>query len=94
MILLPYFDIKLNILTFYSHSANIIKLHVLLTAHYDIKFIPVTNLMHTFLYLYNVQSCTCFEQYYVHPQEVKLYVYSTWYRHSLRVVVVVVQYTG
>jgi hypothetical protein len=29
------------------------------------------------------QSSTCFEQYYAHPQEVKLYVYRIWYRHSL-----------
>jgi len=27
-----------------------------------------------------LQSSTCFEQYYAHPQEVKLYVYSIWYR--------------
>jgi hypothetical protein len=29
-------------------------LNVLLTVHHDINFIPVTNLMHTFLYSYNV----------------------------------------
>ena len=28
-----------------------------------------------------LQSSTCFEQYYAHPQEVKLHVYSIWYRH-------------
>ena len=27
---------------------------VLLTVHHDINFIPVTNLMHTFLYSYNI----------------------------------------
>jgi len=25
---------------------------------------------------------TCFEQYHAHLQEVKLYCYSIWYRHS------------
>jgi len=29
-----------------------------------------------------LQSSTGFEQYYAHPQEAKLYVYSIWYRHS------------
>jgi len=24
----------------------------------------------------------CFEQYYTHLQEVKLYCYNIWYRHS------------
>jgi hypothetical protein len=41
-----------------------------------------------------LQSSTYFEQYYAHHQEVKLYVYSLWYRHCLWVTVVVVQYTG
>ena len=41
-----------------------------------------------------LQSSTCFEQYYAHPQEVRLYVYSMWYRHCLWRAVVVVQYTG
>jgi hypothetical protein len=51
--------------------------------------------MHKFLYSYNVTlHYTCFEQYYAHPQDVKLYVHVIWYRHSLTVVVVVVQYTG
>ena len=31
----------------------------------------------------HLQSSTCFEQYYAHPQEVRLYAYSIWYRHSL-----------
>ena len=30
-----------------------------------------------------LQSSTCFEQYYAHPQEVKLYVYSVWYRLTI-----------
>jgi hypothetical protein len=29
------------------------------------------------------QPSTCFEQYYAHHQEVKLYVYSIWYRYSV-----------
>jgi len=41
-----------------------------------------------------LQSSTCFEQYYADHQEVKLYVYSILYRHSLWVAVVAVQYTG
>ena len=32
-----------------------ILLNVLLTMHYNIKFIPVTNLMHKILYSYNVR---------------------------------------
>jgi hypothetical protein len=27
-------------------------------------------------------TCTCFELYLSHPQEVKFYDYSFWYRHS------------
>jgi len=30
-----------------------------------------------------LQSSIPFEQYRAHPQEVKLYCYSIWYRHSL-----------
>jgi len=30
-----------------------------------------------------LQSSTCFEQRRVHHQEVKLYLYSIWYRQSL-----------
>ena len=30
-----------------------------------------------------LQSSTCLEQYYAHHQEVKLYLYSIWYHHSL-----------
>ena len=36
------------------NPANPDQLNVLLTMHYDINFIPVTNLMHKFLYSYNV----------------------------------------
>ena len=46
--------------------------------------------MHKFLHSYMLQSSTCFEQNYANHQEVKLYVYSIWNRHSLWVVVVVV----
>jgi len=28
-------------------------------------------------------SSACFEHYCAHPQELKLYYYSIWYRHSL-----------
>ena len=35
---------------------NLWKLNVLLTMHHVINFIPVTNLMHKFLYSYNVYS--------------------------------------
>ena len=43
----------------------------------------MTNLMHKFLiYLLQSSTCTCFEQYLAHPQEVKLYLYSIWHRHS------------
>jgi len=39
--------------------------------------------MQKFLYSYNVTVLyTCFEQYYAHPQEVKLYVHIIWYHHS------------
>ena len=31
-----------------------LQLNVLLTVHYNVNFIPVTNLMHKFLYSYNV----------------------------------------
>ena len=34
------------------------------------------------LHLLQSSTCTCFEQYLAHPQEVKLYKYSIWYRHS------------
>jgi len=44
----------------------------------------------TFL-LHLLQSSTCFEQYLAHPQEVKLFYYSIWYRHSQ---LVTVQCTG
>ena len=30
-----------------------------------------------------LHSSTCFEQQYAHPQEIKLYIYSIWYRHSM-----------
>jgi hypothetical protein len=49
----------------------------------DLNFVKVTNLMHKFFIRLILHSSTCFEQYYAHPQEVKLYVYSLWYRHSL-----------
>jgi len=62
----------------------------LLTVHHDINFIPDTNSMHKFFIHIMLQSSTCFEQYYVHHQEVRLYLYSIWYRHSLWVVMVVV----
>ena len=41
-----------------------------------------------------LHSSTCFEQHYAHHQEVKFYVYIIWYRHSVWVDVVAVQYTG
>jgi len=43
-----------------------------------------TNLMNKFFIflIHLLHSSTCFEQYYAHPQEVKLYYYSIWYRHS------------
>jgi len=43
----------------------------------------MTNLMHKLsIHLLQSSTCTCFEQYLAHPQEVKLYSYSIWYRHS------------
>jgi len=37
-----------------NFQTSVRKLNVLLAVHHDINFIPVTNLMHKFLYLYNV----------------------------------------
>jgi hypothetical protein len=34
------------------------------------------------IHLLQSSTVTCFEQYLAHPQEVKLYLYSIWYRHS------------
>jgi hypothetical protein len=45
------------------------------------------------LYHIILEPYTCFEQYYAHPQEVKSYIYSIWYRHALQVNLVAVQYT-
>jgi len=42
----------------------------------------MTKLMHKFLKIYLLQSFACFEQYLAQPQEVKLYYYRIWYRHS------------
>jgi hypothetical protein len=45
--------------------------YVLLNEHHDT--ILITNLMHKFVIFNNMcilQSSTCFEQYYAHPQEV------------------------
>jgi len=50
---------------------------------YTVTFLSVTNLRHTFLNSDMLQSSACFEQYYAHLQEVKLYVYSVWYLHSV-----------
>jgi len=47
------------------------------------------NAQNFFIHI-TLHSSKCFEQYYAHPQEVKLYVYSIWYRHSLWVDVVAV----
>jgi len=40
------------------------------------------NAQNFFIHI-TLHSSTCFEQYRPHPQEVKLHVYSIWYRHSL-----------
>jgi hypothetical protein len=65
------------------------------TKRQAIDFISVTKLMHKFLFIHIIlQSATCFEQYYAHPQEVTLYTCSIWYCHSLWAFVVFVRYTG
>ena len=49
------------------------KFDILLTVHHNI-IVFFTNLMHKFFILVHLlHSSTCFEHYYAHPQEVKLY---------------------
>jgi hypothetical protein len=48
------------------------------------SFKAITNLMHKYLYSYNITILYMFlDHYYAHLQEVKLSIYSIWYRHSL-----------
>jgi tRNA(Ser,Leu) C12 N-acetylase TAN1 len=56
---------------------------VLLTEYHG-TFIVKHQLDAQILYfLIILQSCTCFEQYYAHPQEVELYKHSIWCDHCL-----------
>ena len=59
-------------------------LHILLTVHPNIMIVIFSNLMQKFfIVIHLLYSSTCFEHYYAHLQEDKLYFYSIWYRHSL-----------
>ena len=50
------------------------KFDILLTVHPNIIIVFFTNLMDKFFILIHLlHSSTCFEHYYAHPQEVKLY---------------------
>jgi len=48
--------------------------NILFIVHPNILTVFFTNLMHKFFILIHLlHSSTCFEHYYAHPQEVKLY---------------------
>jgi hypothetical protein len=67
---------------------------VILTCnHIQISYILITDLMHIIIYSYNNTSIYMFRAINAHLQEATLYICSTWYRHSLRVVVVADRYT-
>ena len=80
-------NVRPDLIILFHYVNSSYSLNVLLTVHHDMNFIPVTNLMHKFLYWYNATVLYMFRTVYAHPEEVKLYLYSRWYRHSLWVVV-------
>jgi hypothetical protein len=78
-----YFGVLLSIYSFFLFCNA--KFEVFLTLHHSINLflLPTWCTIHVF---YNIcitlNTSTCFEQYYAHLQEEKLYFYSIWYRHS------------
>jgi len=57
---------------------------VLLTVHLSITLVNDQLDAQFFYFIIRLlQSSTCFEQCHAHHQEVKLYLYSIWYCHTL-----------
>jgi hypothetical protein len=54
---------------------------VSLTMHLSITLVNDQLDAQILIHLLQSSTRTCFEQYLAHPQEVKLYYYSIWYRH-------------
>ena len=53
---------------------NLFFFYILLTVSPNIIIVFFINLMHKlFILIHLLYSSTCFEHYYAHPQEVKLY---------------------
>jgi len=55
--------------------------YVLLTVHLSITLANDQLDAQILIHLLQSSTCTCFEQYLAHPQEVRLYLCSIWYRH-------------
>jgi hypothetical protein len=56
---------------------------VLLTEHHGTILVNHQLDEQIIYFLIILQSSTCFEQYYAHPQEVELYKHSIWCGHFL-----------
>ena len=57
-------------------------LYVSLTVHLSITLANDQLAAQILIHLLQSSTCTCFVQYLAYPQEVRLYEYSIWYRHS------------
>jgi hypothetical protein len=61
--------------------------HVSLNVHLSITLVNDQLDVQIIIHLLQSSTYTCFEQYLAHPQEVKLYQYSIYYRHLLTVTI-------